>query len=109
MACWLLLSGEVNKNLLGSPGCDFFLSLSPSCMVILFKAGKIKYSLFACVFLHGSIYMGLHVCVCVSMLICAFFKGQVPLLLLEYISHLHIAILECQLLEAISSQPLSDG
>lgn len=108
MACWLLLSGEVNKNLLGSPGCDFF-SLPLSLLhgyIIQSREDKVQP---LCLFLHGSIYMGLHVCVCVSMLICAFFKGQVPLLLLEYISHLHIAILECQLLEAISSQPLSDG
>lgn len=60
-----------------------------------------------------SIFVCASLCVCVHVYVDAnlcLFKDQVPLLLfLEYISHLHIAILECRLLEAISSQLLSDG
>lgn len=80
----------------------------------IIRSGEIKNSLLACVRVRTSninVAPRVRLCMCMLMLIIAFSRttSLSSSSFLEYISHLHIATLECRLLEAISSQPFSDG
>lgn len=78
MACWLLLSGEVNKNLLGSPGCDFF-SLPLSLLhgyIIQSREDKVQ-PLCLCVSTWEYLYGSACVRMCVNANLCLF-QGPGP-------------------------------